>query len=297
MDKHGLTGPSGIGQLAQQNKAQLTELIQATLNNNNPAITRGELQLLLLQMIGLISEGSEGTIEVSAPISGDGSVGDPVTVTSGGITASYLATNSVSTVKIVAEAVTGPKIAKMGATTNLEVIGFNVSTQQWSKKGLVAGANVTLTETDDTITVAASGGGGGSSFSYRDAGNGCRVFADGNVTYTKAVGTGTITIPASVSMTKFEIVGAAGDLSSGEITVTIVDGNTGGTYNTSDANTRHPQISIQNRNVVLPTDPYLQRPDDSDDSINIFHERFAVNTQSKFKITGLSGDFGIIGVY
>lgn len=300
MDKHNLKHQrNGLG-LSQQTKAVVQELIAKYVNGDTPALDRNQLRDLLLQIVGLTGSGGSGggDIDVTAPISGDGSSGDPLALNALGVTSGFIGPSAVINSKIADGAVTGPKIAAMGASTNLFVVGWDAAASQWKGKNLIAGTNVTLTATDDSVTVAASGGGGGGSNTYYNAGNGCFVSADGaGITYTKSAGVGTITIPASVNMYNFRIVGAAGDLSSGEIAVTIIDGNTGGAYNTSDANSRYPMVTLDNRTVILPTDPFLQRPDDAADSVNIFKERFTTATRVTFKVTGLSGDFGIAGVY
>ena len=161
-------------------------------------------------------------------------------------------------------------------------------------KSIVAGTNISLVSDTDTITINAAGGGGHVASRY-DAGNGCWVYAsDVGVTYTKSAGQGTITVPAGVELFSFRIVGAAADLSSGEVLITIAF-DSGVSFNQSDATLWHPDITLQNRTTVLPTDPYQQRPDDAGDSINIFDERFAAAGEVSTKITGLSGDWGIKG--
>lgn len=161
-------------------------------------------------------------------------------------------------------------------------------------KSLVAGTNVSLSADGNTITINSTGGGGGGSSRY-SAGNGCWVHASAaGVTYAKSAGQGTITVPAGVELYSFRIVGGAADLNSGEMRITV-DFDAGVAYNQSDATLWHPDITIQNRTVVLPADPYQQRPDDAGDSINIFDERIAAAGQVTTKITGLSGDWGIKG--
>lgn len=160
-------------------------------------------------------------------------------------------------------------------------------------KSLVAGTNVTLTPAADTIVIAATGGGGGAASRY-DAGAGVLVTASATgVTATKSAGQVTITVPNGVLLYSFRFTGASGDLNSGELVITINGGS--GALNTSDANSFWPALTVQNRTVVLPSDPYQQRPDDAGDSINIFNERWAVSGRVAVKVTGLSGDFGIMG--
>ncbi len=128
------------------------------------------------------------------------------------------------------------------------------------------------------------------------AGAGVSVTASGSgITATKSAGQVTVTVPNGVVISSLRFVGASGDLNSGEITITINGGS--GSLNTSDANSFWPALTVQNRTVVLPSDPFQQRPDDAGDSINIFNERWAVAGRVTVKITGLSGDFGIFGQF
>lgn len=166
-------------------------------------------------------------------------------------------------------------------------------------KTLIAGTDVTFDVTSDTITINSTGGGGGTSFAWYDAGNGVFVYAsDTNTTTSKSVGLVTID-GNNDEIRSFRFVGGASDLSSGELIIRIDNNGAqdGTDYNTSDVDSIWPFIGFQNRNVVLPTDPYQQRPDDAGDSINVFNERFASSGRVTVKITGLSGDFGIIGTY
>lgn len=157
---------------------------------------------------------------------------------------------------------------------------------------IVVGPDSTYNVTNgDTIYVAA----GGNTMSWYDAGNGAWVYATGTgITYTKSVGVGDFTIPADVILEEFKIVGGASDLNSGEIMIDI-NYPSGIAWNQSDLTSLWPTLQIQNRNVVLGTDPYQQRPDDAGDSVNIFNERWNTAGAVTVKITGLSGDFGIHG--
>lgn len=130
-------------------------------------------------------------------------------------------------------------------------------------------------------------------------GNGGYVRADGaNVSYAKAPGLGTFTIPAGELMKSFRVYGNAADLNNGELRLVFIGGRGSGTdYNTSDQDLYHPTITVTNRTKVLPADPELQRPDDAGDSIDIFEEAFQVNGQCSVKITGLAGDFEIKGQF
>lgn len=128
-----------------------------------------------------------------------------------------------------------------------------------------------------------------------DAGNGCWVYATApGVSYVKSAGQGTLTVPEGIELYSFRIVGGAAELNSGEVSITIVYDPTVG-HNKSNATLWHPDITIQNRTTVLPSDPYLQRPDDAGDSINIFDEKITTPGQVTTKITGLSGDWGVKG--
>lgn len=136
---------------------------------------------------------------------------------------------------------------------------------------------------------------GGVEPSWYDAGNGAWVYAtDVGITYTKSPGIGDFNIPVGVILEEFKIVGGASDLNSGELMIDI-NYDVSVAWNQSDANSLWPAITMQNRNVVLGTDPYQQRPDDAGDSINIFNERWSTAGKSTIKITGISGDFGVHG--
>lgn len=125
-----------------------------------------------------------------------------------------------------------------------------------------------------------------------DAGANVRVFGYGTITATKSAGLVSINLAKGAEMFSGQFIGASGDLSSGEIELRITypsDYN----YNNSDTDSYYPVITIGNRTVVLPSDPYQQRPDDTDDSINIFWDRWTTENRVSARITGLSGDFSI----
>ncbi|MEO0341757.1 MAG: hypothetical protein AAF242_21455, partial [Bacteroidota bacterium] len=108
------------------------------------------------------------------------------------------------------------------------------------------------------------------------------------VVATKSPGSITITIPNTVTLKSFRASGIASDLASGELRIVIIGGQgSGQDYNTSNFDLFHPTILIQNQTVILPSDPFLQRPDDAGDSINIFDEQFSTNGQVACRISGL----------
>lgn len=165
--------------------------------------------------------------------------------------------------------------------------------------GIVNGTDLELTMSDASeVVIDLSPIVGGSSGILRySAGNGCFVVATGSgVTYTKSTGVGNLTVPSGVNLISFRIVGASGDLNSGELQINIIGGaGSGSTYNTNNANAFYPSFTIVNRNVLGPTDPFLQRPDDAGDSIDIFHNQLTVSGRTTSSISGLSGDFEIQG--
>lgn len=164
-------------------------------------------------------------------------------------------------------------------------------------KTIVAGSNITLTPGANTLTIASSGG--GSSFAWYNAGNNVFVYSSGtNTTTSKSAGLLTIN-GNNDEIRSFRFVGGASDLNSGELTIRIDNNGAqdGVDYNTSDLNSIWPHISVQNRTVVLPSDPYQQKPDDAGDSIDVFDERFSIAARVTKKITGLAGDFGIYGFF
>ena len=130
-----------------------------------------------------------------------------------------------------------------------------------------------------------------------NSGSNCLVTASGEgIVTTKSQGVVVITVPEDVELLSFRFVGSSSDLNNGELRIFIVGGENSGTeYNTSDNNLFHPFISVQNRNVVLPSDNYQQQPYAPGGSITIFHERSIDSGQSSVKITGLTGSFGILG--
>lgn len=129
------------------------------------------------------------------------------------------------------------------------------------------------------------------------AGSNVVVRASGpGVVATKSPGSITITVPSTVTLKSFRASGIASDLASGELRIIIIGGKgSGQDFNTSNFDLFHPTILIQNQTVILPSDPFLQRPDDAGDSINIFDEQFSANGQVACRISGLSGSWGIKG--
>jgi hypothetical protein len=103
-----------------------------------------------------------------------------------------------------------------------------------------------------------------------------------------------LSIPLGVEVLSFRIVGGAGDLNSGELTLNF-NYNSGVSHNQSNATLFHPVITIQGRTQVISTDDFQQRPDDNGDSLNIFDVIYSTAGRVTTKITGLSGDFGIKG--
>ncbi|MEO0339499.1 MAG: hypothetical protein AAF242_09810 [Bacteroidota bacterium] len=130
------------------------------------------------------------------------------------------------------------------------------------------------------------------------AGVGVMVRADGGgIQASRSPGSVTITVPNEVMLKSFRVIGSASDLASGEVRIQLSGGRGSGTiYNTDNSDGIHPVLIIQNRTSILPSDPMLQRPDDANDSINIFDEKITSPGQVVSKVTGLSGDWGIKGI-
>ena len=167
------------------------------------------------------------------------------------------------------------------------------------ESGVLNGTDIVLTLSDNsTVTIDISGIVSGSSGILRySAGNGCFVVATGSgILYTKSTGVGNITVPSGVSLLSFRIIGGASDLNSGELQINIIGGaGSGSSYNTNNANAFYPSITFVNRNVLGPTDPFLQKPDDAGDSIDIFHNQLTVSGRTTTAISGISGDWEVQG--
>ena len=91
-----------------------------------------------------------GTVSTSAPVSGDGSTGDPVTVAARAITTDHLAAFSITSIKIDNGAVTEAKLAQAvidqlgggGGTTSREDV------EDWVDDLLIAGTGITKSYND-----------------------------------------------------------------------------------------------------------------------------------------------------
>lgn len=131
------------------------------------------------------------------------------------------------------------------------------------------------------------------------AGNGCIVTATGEgITYSKSAGSGTITVPSTVTLISFRISGGSSDLAVGDnsIEITIDGGKGSGTdFNTGDSDAFWPVIQMQNRNVLGSSDAFSQRPHDGSGGFTITNIRPVVSGEVTFKVTGISGDWGIMG--
>lgn len=132
-----------------------------------------------------------------------------------------------------------------------------------------------------------------------DAGNGVLVTASGTtVTTQKFQGVVYIEVPEDVLLISFRTLLTSNDLSNGEIRI-IVDGGklSGVDYNTNDINSYYPTITIQNRNVILPSENFQQQPIVPGGSISIFNERYNTSGRSTIKVTGLAGTNSIMGQF
>ena len=87
--------------------------------------------------------------------------------------------------------------------------------------------------------------------------------------------------------------GVPGDLSGNEFVIESVGGKDIANHSHSDADGFWPFIQYQNRNRLNPQTAFEQRPEDANDSLNIFNEPITTPGTVATKLTGISGNFGI----
>jgi hypothetical protein len=116
------------------------------------------------------------------------------------------------------------------------------------------------------------------------------------VVVTLVAGLLTISTGTKTLISGFRFFGdSTTDLVGGAITVSMVGGKGSGTnYNTSDLDTYHPTITVGNRSVI-PGQNFLQRPDDANDSRNIYGVAFSTSGTASVVIDGLNGLFTLLG--
>lgn len=287
MHRHSLRRNGGRIAYPQLTQQQIIDLINELINNDRPELVRDELREILVQLAGLAGSGGAGTVSTDATIDGDGAVATPLS----------LADNAVSTPKIVNQAVTAPKIDDMGATVDIEVLSWDANAGEWTPKTLTVSGG-TIVGDDNSLDFSFTGTGGNYFYSPLA---GVYVLASGvGITCSKVVGSATFTVPNDVFLHKFWFTGSASDWNSGEFTITIVGGNGSGTsYNTQDSDTIYPFIYTQNRNVITTTQPFKQDTYEVGGNIEILNVRNDpyVSGQTAVKLTGLSSDRRIIGMY
>ena len=192
----------------------------AICTGNDLVIGRSQ-GLANLTASGACQSGGGSTVTTSAPVSGDGSAGDPVTIADGAIDADALATDSVNTAEIVGSAVRNAELANNavssakiadGAVTLGKIADGSVATDHIVDDSItnakMADDSVgTAHIVDLAVTV--------NKLSSGTATDGFVATADGSggVAYEAATGGGTVSTATPVS----------GDGSSGD-PVTIADG-------------------------------------------------------------------------
>jgi hypothetical protein len=127
-------------------------------------------------------------------------------------------------------------------------------------------------------------------------GNDVIITADGPGAIADRFGGGVrIIVPSNVLIKSFRIKGDAAWLSGNSLEIQIIGGRGSATvYNTSSIDNYHPQITVVQRTILFPGDPYVQRPHDAG-GVDIFH--FPITTQGVCKtlIQNITGDFEIMG--
>lgn len=102
-----------------------------------------------------------------------------------------------------------------------------------------------------------------------------------------------IYVPASVMLKSFRLNGDASFLSENQLELSIYEA-AGKSYNQDNASSYYPVITVMSRNQLFQDDPFVQRPHDAG-GIDIFHFPITTPGLCKSQITGLSGEWGLMG--
>ena len=156
-----------------------------------------------------------------ATLTGNGIGGSPLGIASGGVGTGHLADASVTTFKIASGAVNTMKLADSAVTAAKIAPGQVVKSLNglFDNVTVVAGSNITITLTGNTLTIAASGGGF----------QGIEAFD---------LGTGTFVVPAGVTHLMVELWGAGGGGGGGGASTTVNEVGYGGSAGAEGIYTR-----------------------------------------------------------
>lgn len=181
-------------------------------------------------------------LSIGAALTGTGHAGTPLNVADNGITTAKILNANVTYAKIqnvAAQRLLGNSTGAPGPVQEIS-LGTGLA---WSGTSIVA-----------------TGGGGGGGDEIYDAGNGCWVRAsDVGVTFAKAGGTGTITVPEGVTLRYFRISGATADLNVSNQFLVVIN-HTGVGYNSNVATMVPPLINVVNTAAQLGGGPTTDLP-------------------------------------
>lgn len=205
------------------------------------------------ETLTIASTAGSSTVTTSNSVEGDGSGGNPIMLVNDAAAPGnnkFYGTNGAGVrgwYTVSGEANAGVNVGVSGAEVYAGKSGVNL---QFRK--LVAGTNMTVTQSGDVITFAstASGGGGeGSSYAVYNAGNGCYVVADNTgTTFAKNTSTGefTLSIPDGVDVKGGWVAVASGDADASNDIYFAFNYAGSPNFNNSVATARAPFFRIQN---------------------------------------------------